>query len=84
MYTRKRYNALLDITQGSLSPAKTQCYFVPYGSTVKLTTIRTMKVVKQLPEVTHLWDEAAHERNELAPSLCLVVTWYGLLNTPIP
>ena len=47
------YNALLDMVTQGLSPAKTQCYFIPYGNTVKLTRsyFGTMKVVKQLPEV---------------------------------
>ena len=57
------YNALLDMVTQGLSPAKTQCYFVPYGSTVKLTRsyFGTMKVVKQLPEVKDIYAEAIYE-----------------------
>lgn len=57
------YNALLDMVTQGLSPAKTQCYFVPYGSTVKLTRsyFGTMKVVKQLPEVKDIYAEVIYE-----------------------
>ena len=51
------YNALLDMVTQGLSPAKTQCYFIPYGNVVKLTRsyFGTMKVVKQLPEVKDIY-----------------------------
>ena len=57
------YNALLDMVTQGLSPAKIQCYFVPYGSTVKLTRsyFGTMKVVKQLPEVKDIYAEVIYE-----------------------
>lgn len=57
------YNALLDMVTQGLSPAKTQCYFVPYRSTVKLTRsyFGTMKVVKQLPEVKDIYAEVIYE-----------------------
>lgn len=57
------YNALLDMVTQGLSPAKTQCYFVPYVSTVKLTRsyFGTMKVVKQLPEVKDIYAEVIYE-----------------------
>lgn len=57
------YNALLDMVTQGLSPAKTQCYFFPYGSTVKLTRsyFGTMKVVKQLPEVKDIYAEVIYE-----------------------
>lgn len=57
------YNALLDMVTQGLSPAKTQCYFVPYGPTVKLTRsyFGTMKVVKQLPEVKDIYAEVIYE-----------------------
>lgn len=57
------YNALLDMVTQGLSPAKTQCYFVPYGSTVKLTRsyFGTMKVVKQLPEIKDIYAEVIYE-----------------------
>lgn len=57
------YNALLDMVTQGLSPAKTQCYFIPYGNTVKLTRsyFGTMKVVKQLPEVKDIYAEVIYE-----------------------
>ncbi len=60
------YNALLDMVTQGLSPAKTQCYFVPYGSTVKLTRsyFGTMKVVKQLPEVKDIYAEVIYEGDD--------------------
>ncbi|KAB5323548.1 recombinase RecT [Bacteroides stercoris] len=60
------YNALLDMVTQGLSPAKTQCYFVPYGNTVKLTRsyFGTMKVVKQLPEVKDIYAEVIYEGDD--------------------
>lgn len=61
------YNALLDMVTQGLSPAKTQCYFIPYGSTVKLTRsyFGTMKVVKQLPEVRDIYAEVIYEGDDV-------------------
>lgn len=60
------YNALLDMVTQGLSPAKTQCYFVPYGNSVKLTRsyFGTMKVVKQLPEVRDIYAEVIYEGDD--------------------
>ena len=60
------YNALLDMVTQGLSPAKTQCYFVPYGTTVKLTRsyFGTMKVVKQLPEVKDIYAEVVYKGDD--------------------
>ena len=60
------YNALLDMVTQGLSPAKTQCYFVPYGTTVKLTRsyFGTMKVVKQLPEVRDIYAEVIYKGDD--------------------
>ncbi len=60
------YNALLDMVTQGLSPAKTQCYFVPYGNTVKLTRsyFGTMKVVKQLTEVKDIYAEVIYEGDD--------------------
>ncbi|MEQ9809204.1 recombinase RecT [Streptococcus jiangjianxini] len=60
------YNALLDMVTQGLTPAKTQCYFVPYGNTVKLTRsyFGTMKVVKQLPEVKDIYAEVIYEGDD--------------------
>ncbi|HFV1153137.1 TPA: recombinase RecT [Streptococcus agalactiae] len=60
------YNALLDMVTQGLSPAKNQCYFVPYGNAVKLTRsyFGTMKVVKQLPEVKDIYAEVIYKGDE--------------------
>nr|DAF33325.1 MAG TPA: RecT protein [Caudoviricetes sp.] len=60
------YNALLDMVTQGLSPAKTQCYFIPYGNVVKLTRsyFGTMKVVKQLPEVKDIYAQIIFEGDE--------------------
>lgn len=60
------YNALLDMVTQGLSPAKTQCYFIPYGNTVKLTRsyFGTMKVVKQLPEVKDIYAQIIFKGDE--------------------
>lgn len=50
-------NSLLDMTIQGLSPAKTQCYFVPYGQTLKMSRsyFGTMAVVKRLTGVKDIW-----------------------------
>lgn len=60
------YNALFDMVTQGLSPAKNQCYFVPYGNTVKLTRsyFGTMKVVKQLPEVKDIYAEVIYKGDD--------------------
>lgn len=60
------YNALLDMVTQGLSPAKTQCYFIPYGNTVKLTRsyFGTMKVVKQLSTVKDIYTKIIYEGDE--------------------
>lgn len=57
------YNALLDMVTQGLSPAKTQCYFIPYGNSVKLNRsyFGTMKVVKQLSEVKDIYVKVIYE-----------------------
>ena len=60
------YNALLDMVTQGLSPAKTQCYFIPYCNVVKLTRsyFGTMKVVKQLPEVKDIYAQIIFKGDE--------------------
>ncbi|RRR51803.1 recombinase RecT [Streptococcus suis] len=60
-------NALLDMVVQGLSPAKTQCYFTPYGNTLKMTRsyFGTMKVVKQLSNVKDIWAEVVFEGDVL-------------------
>lgn len=56
-------NALLDMTIQGLSPAKTQCYFVPYGQTLKMTRsyFGTMAVVKRLTGVKDIWANVIYD-----------------------
>lgn len=56
-------NALLDMVIQGLSPAKTQCYFVPYGQTLKLTRsyFGTMAVVKRLQGVKDIWANVIYD-----------------------
>lgn len=60
------YNSLLDMVTQGLSPAKNQCYFVPYGNIVKLkrSYFGTMKVVKQLPEVKDIYAEVIYKGDD--------------------
>ncbi|HEP1824844.1 TPA: recombinase RecT [Streptococcus suis] len=60
-------NALLDMVVQGLSPAKTQCYFIPYGNTLKMTRsyFGTIKVVKQLSNVKDIWAEVVFEGDVL-------------------
>ncbi|HHD3216518.1 TPA: recombinase RecT [Streptococcus pyogenes] len=60
------YNALLDMVTQGLSPAKTQCYFIPYGNSVKLNRsyFGTMKVVKQLSEVKDIYVKVIYEGDD--------------------
>ena len=46
-------NSLLDMVIQGLSPAKTQCYFIPYGNTCKMkrSYFGTLKILKSLPEI---------------------------------
>lgn len=50
-------NALLDMTVQGLSPAKTQCYFVVYGSQLQLlrSYFGTQTVLKRLSGVKDIW-----------------------------
>jgi recombination protein RecT len=53
------------VIQG-LSPAKTQCYFVPYGQTLKMTRsyFGTMAVVKRLKGVKNIWANIIYEGDD--------------------
>lgn len=59
-------NSLLDMTIQGLSPAKTQCYFIPYGSTLKMTRsyFGTMAVVKRLGGVKDIWANIIFEGDD--------------------
>ena len=60
------YNALLDMVVQGLSPAKTQCYFIPYGNkaTLERSYFGTMKVVKQLSTVKDIYAKIIYEGDE--------------------
>lgn len=59
-------NALLDMTIQGLSPAKTQCYFVPYGKQLKMTRsyFGTQAVMKRLSNVENIWANVIYEGDE--------------------
>ena len=59
-------NALLDMVIQGLSPAKTQCYFVPYGDTCKMTRsyFGTQKVIKSLSNVKDIYANVIYQDDE--------------------
>lgn len=59
-------NALLDMTVQGLSPAKTQCYFVVYGSQLQLlrSYFGTQTVLKRLSEVKDIWANVIYKGDE--------------------
>ena len=59
-------NSLLDMVVQGLSPAKTQCYFVPYGNTLKMTRsyFGTQAVLKRLKEVNDVWANIIYQGDE--------------------
>ncbi|KIL23762.1 hypothetical protein B4127_2695 [Bacillus pumilus] len=50
-------NSLLDMVVQGLSPAKTQCYFIPYGKQLQLNRsyFGTQAVLKRLTNVKDIW-----------------------------
>lgn len=59
-------NALLDMTVQGLSPAKTQCYFVVYGSKLQLSRsyFGTQTVLKRLNNVKDIWANVIYQDDE--------------------
>lgn len=59
-------NSLLDMVVQGLSPAKTQCYFVPYGSQLKMTRsyFGTQAVLKRLSDVNDVWANIIYEGDQ--------------------
>lgn len=59
-------NALLDMTVQGLSPAKTQCYFVVYGSKLQLSRsyFGTQTVLKRLSNVKDIWANVIYKDDE--------------------
>lgn len=59
-------NSLLDMTIQGLSPAKTQCYFVPYGNQLKMTRsyFGTQAVLKRLTGVKDVWANIIYQGDE--------------------
>ncbi len=56
-------NALLDMTVQGLSPAKTQCYFVVYGSQLQMlrSYFGTQSVLKRLSGVKDIWANVIYQ-----------------------
>lgn len=56
-------NALLDMTVQGLSPAKTQCYFIVYGSQLQLlrSYFGTQAVLKRLNNVKDIWANVIYQ-----------------------
>lgn len=56
-------NSLLDMVVQGLSPAKTQCYFVVYGNTLKMerSYFGTQAVLKRLTNVKDIWANVIFE-----------------------
>ena len=59
-------NSLLNMAIQGLSPAKKQCYFVPYGQnlTMQRSYFGTQKVVKSLTNVDDIWATIIYEGDE--------------------
>ncbi|MEK4425905.1 recombinase RecT [Solibacillus sp. FSL K6-1523] len=56
-------NALLDMTVQGLSPAKTQCYFVVYGTQLQMlrSYFGTQQVLKRLSGVKDIWANVIYQ-----------------------
>jgi len=56
-------NTLLNMVIQGLTPAKTQCYFVVYGTELQLqrSYFGTQAVLKRLNDVKDIWSEVVHE-----------------------
>ena len=59
-------NSLLNMAIQGLSPAKKQCYFVPYGQNLSMqrSYFGTQKVVKSLANVEDIWATIIYEGDE--------------------
>lgn len=59
-------NSLLNMVIQGLSPAKKQCYFVPYGQNLSMqrSYFGTQKVVKSLTNVDDIWATIIYEGDE--------------------
>jgi len=59
-------NSLLDMVVQGLSPAKTQCYFVVYGTQLQMlrSYFGTQAVLKRLNDVNDIWANVIYEGDE--------------------
>jgi recombination protein RecT len=59
-------NALLDMVVQGLSPAKTQCYFIVYGSKLQMNRsyFGTQAVLKRLTNVKDIWANVIYQDDE--------------------
>ncbi|MCI3027722.1 recombinase RecT [Desemzia sp. C1] len=64
-------NALLDMVVQGLSPAKTQCYFIVYGNTLKLNRsyFGTQAVLKRLKGVKDIWANVIYDADEFVMAI---------------
>lgn len=61
-------NSLLDMVVQGLSPAKTQCYFIVYGTQLQLNRsyFGTQAVLKRLSNVKDIWANVIYQDDEFA------------------
>lgn len=66
-------NALLDMVIQGLSPAKKQCYFVPYGKQLQLmpSYLGKMAATKRLKGVKNVYANCIYEKDEFAYTIDL-------------
>lgn len=59
-------NSLLNMAIQGLSPAKKQCYFIPYGQNLSMqrSYFGTQKVIKSLTNVEDIWATVIYEGDE--------------------
>lgn len=66
-------NALLDMTIQGLSPAKKQCYFIPYGNQLQLSKsyLGNIAATKRLKGVKNVYANCIYEKDEFAYTIDL-------------
>ncbi|WP_404988131.1 recombinase RecT [Clostridium culturomicium] len=66
-------NALLDMTIQGLSPAKKQCYFIPYGNQLQLSKsyLGNIAATKRLKGVKNVYANCIYEKDEFSYTIDL-------------
>lgn len=61
-------NSLLDMAIQGLSPAKKQCYFIPYGQKLlcQRSYFGTIAVAKRVAPIANIWAEVVYEDDEFS------------------